>query len=276
MSAIGVEYRGLASMTQDMPRPRPRAAPLTRYALAVCLVLAGLAIRRSLNGWLGQSAPLFPMPFVVFLAAYLGGIGPGLLATGLAALVTAFLILAPIGTFHITKVTDQFIMMTFLALGVLISVQIERTRRLYEKTLAAELALSDSRYLNLIYQSPDPILVVCDGLIQVINTPMVDLLGPIRRQGLLGQPLLDFVFPADKELLSQWLTETWGKLHRTPAPVRFVRLDGQVIEATVNADASQGQGEKKTQLTLLNARSVLIPEMLPGEPVMPLGRAAAL
>jgi PAS domain-containing protein len=263
-------------MTQDMLKPRPRLAPLTRYALAVGLVLAGLTIRRSLSGWLGQSAPLFPMPFVVFLAAYLGGIGPGLLATVLAALITAFLFFEPIGTLHITKATDQFIMMTFLALGVLISVQIERTRRLYEKTLAAELALSESRYLNLIYQSPDPILVVCGGVIQVINTPMVELLGPIRRQGLLAQPLLDFVFPGDKELLSQWLTEARGKLHRTPAPIRFVRLDGQVIEATINADVSQGQGEKKTQLTLLNVRSVLIPEMPSGEPAASVGQAAVV
>jgi hypothetical protein len=88
---------------------------------------------------------------------------------------------------------------------------------------------------------------------------MVSLLGPIRRHGLLNEPLIDFVHPEDKELVKTWLSNLHPGLTRSPARVRFVRLDGQIVEAMVSLEVFESGGGRSVQVTLSEARSVLLP-----------------
>ena len=242
---------------------------LSRYLLAVVLVAAGWFVRE-LSTRVNQQMPLIGMPFAVFFAAYFGGVGPGLFATILAALITAYH-LPPQGSLHVENYVDQVRLISFLGLGTLISLLSERARRMQMRVAAHELALSESRYLTLIYQSAEPILVSRDGIIRILNTPMVSLLGPIRRQGLLNEPLIDFVHPDDGELVLLWLSEMRPGLARAPSRLRFVRLDGQIIEAMVTAEAFESGTGRSVQVSLSEARSVLIPEKEPPsqqEPVL--------
>ena len=52
-----------------------------RYAAAVAVVLATVGLRVILAPLLGTQAPLLPFVLAVFVSAYLGGRGPGLLAS---------------------------------------------------------------------------------------------------------------------------------------------------------------------------------------------------
>jgi signal transduction histidine kinase/ActR/RegA family two-component response regulator len=61
----------------------PAHATAARYAAAVGVVFIVFALRASLSPLLGVQAPLLPFLLGVLLAAYLGGRGPALLATGL-------------------------------------------------------------------------------------------------------------------------------------------------------------------------------------------------
>ena len=61
----------------------PAHATAFRYAAAIGVVFVVLAIRAALSPLLGVQAPLLPFLLGVLLAAYLGGRGPALLATGL-------------------------------------------------------------------------------------------------------------------------------------------------------------------------------------------------
>ncbi len=61
----------------------PAHAPAIRYAAAVGVVLVVIALRAALAPLLGVQAPLLPFLLGVLAAAYLGGRGPALLATGL-------------------------------------------------------------------------------------------------------------------------------------------------------------------------------------------------
>jgi signal transduction histidine kinase/ActR/RegA family two-component response regulator len=61
----------------------PAHATAFRYGAAIGVVLVVFALRAALSPLLGVQAPLLPFLLGVLLAAYLGGRGPGLLATGL-------------------------------------------------------------------------------------------------------------------------------------------------------------------------------------------------
>ena len=52
-----------------------------RYAAAVAVVLATVGLRVMLAPLLGTQAPLLPFVLAVFVSAYLGGRGPGFLAS---------------------------------------------------------------------------------------------------------------------------------------------------------------------------------------------------
>jgi K+-sensing histidine kinase KdpD len=245
---------------KDPLRPNTRS-PLSRYVLAVILVGLAAAIRH-VTTQLNDAMPLLLMPFAVFFAAYLGGVGPGLLATGLAVLFGA-IILPPPWSLSVAKFSDQVRLVALSALGILISLLSERARRLQARAAANELALSESRYLTLIYQSSDPILVIKDGIITVINTAMVYLLGPIRRKGLLGQPFSDFVHPDDKALVSFWLADVRAGLTRAPARLKFVSLGGNVIEAGLALEVFEAAAGRTVQVTFSEARTILPSESAP-------------
>src|SRR5204863_5103114 len=90
MSGVGVAAPGSRS-----PEPRapayigplipPQLWPL-RYLAALTIVLATVGLRIGLAPLLGTQAPLLPFVLTVFVSAYLGGRGPGVLATVLTPL----------------------------------------------------------------------------------------------------------------------------------------------------------------------------------------------
>jgi hypothetical protein len=223
-----------------------------RYTLAVVFVLVSLGIRRAIHSTVTTDLPLLGMPFAVFFAAYFGGIGPGILATALAAAIAAWE-MPPASSFGVSSLTDQVRLVSFLSLGILISLLSERARRLQARFNAHELALSESRYLTLVYQSAEPILVLTNGVIGVLNTAMADFLGPARRQGLLHEPLLNFVHADDKKLMQLWLTDLPPGASKSPSSLRFVRLDGAVVEAMVAVEVFESCGQRRIQMTLSEA-----------------------
>jgi K+-sensing histidine kinase KdpD len=70
---------------------------LGRYAIAIAAVLLTLAIKLLLLG-VGSEHPFVLFPAAVALAAWYGGLGPGVLATLLVAIASAFLLLPPVGS----------------------------------------------------------------------------------------------------------------------------------------------------------------------------------
>src|SRR5204863_698307 len=64
----------------------PARRRLLRYAAAVAVVLLTVMLRAALTPMLGTQAPLLPFLLTVFVSAYLGGGGPGLLASLLTPL----------------------------------------------------------------------------------------------------------------------------------------------------------------------------------------------
>ncbi len=100
------------------------------YAAAPLLVGAMLFIRLVLMRYKVGEPPslvLFLIPIVV--CAYLGGAGPGLLATALSALATAYYLLPPLHNLAISNRLLATQWLTFLGIGVLVSVLMESAHR---------------------------------------------------------------------------------------------------------------------------------------------------
>ena len=67
---------------------------LTAYAFAIVMSVLTLAVRLSLGPWLGDRPILILFVLPVIFSAYVGGLGPGLLATALSALGVYYFFLA--------------------------------------------------------------------------------------------------------------------------------------------------------------------------------------
>src|SRR3982751_5139042 len=103
-----------------------------RYGVAVLTVAAAAALNLALLHWLHpQVTPLFFA--AVMIAGWFGGLGPGLVATVLATLISLFFFIDPVYSFHITT-EDLIHLGVFLAVATLISWLNER-RKLAESAL---------------------------------------------------------------------------------------------------------------------------------------------
>jgi PAS domain S-box-containing protein len=91
------------------------------YLLAAATSAATLALRLALGGWFGDRPVLILFVLPIFLSAYVGGLGPGLLATLLAALSTAYFLLPPLHSFDMARSLDTCQWLLLIVVGVLIS-----------------------------------------------------------------------------------------------------------------------------------------------------------
>jgi len=69
-----------------------------RYGAALALTLAAFGLKLLLEGKLGPGSPVLLLPLGTLLAAWYGGLGPGLLATALSAVLAGLYFLAPSDT----------------------------------------------------------------------------------------------------------------------------------------------------------------------------------
>ena len=89
-----------ADRTAPVDAPRrfvlpPEVRRVDAYAIAVGLALGGIALRWALNPVLGEKAPLLLSVLPVIVAAWYGGVGPGMLAALVGGVLGAYMFIAP-------------------------------------------------------------------------------------------------------------------------------------------------------------------------------------
>src|SRR5438094_808347 len=187
--AGGRPIRGLVQMTPLRPR-----SVLVRYATAVLAVLAVLSLKLAI-----PALARTDFPFTLFLAAILfgswyGGIGPGLVATVLAALVGDYYFLPPIGSVFIGGEHEQLRLLQFVIEGCFISV------------------LSGMRhhYLHLLYRRVEELRVTLHSIGHAVVTTdargAVDFLNPAAEiltgwppEEASGRPLAEVLILTDED-----------------------------------------------------------------------------
>jgi PAS domain S-box-containing protein len=95
--------------------------PLVRYIAAALMVGVAFFLRQALSRVAGELPPYITFYPAVMLAAMLGGLGPGLLATALAAFIAGLWILTPEGRFAIGNPADAVSLGLFCAMGAVVS-----------------------------------------------------------------------------------------------------------------------------------------------------------
>src|SRR5262249_8849413 len=109
-------------LSSTEPSPTRLASRSVRYGAALLSVGVATLLRFSLNRFLGSSAVPFItfFPAVVF-SAWIGGLGPGLLALALGAVLADYLFLLPAYSFALPDPTDLWSLGMFLVSGLCIA-----------------------------------------------------------------------------------------------------------------------------------------------------------
>lgn len=125
------------------------------YALAVVFTAGIFWWRLALNDTLGGRPLLSAFLVPVIVASYVGGIGPGLLATALAALGTNYLLLPPLRSLVFTDAVDWGQWLIFILVGVLVSCVNEALlmARRKDRLVIADLCSTRERLREVIHEA---------------------------------------------------------------------------------------------------------------------------
>ncbi len=98
-----------------------RSQKLQGYALAIVVSVAVLIGRYVLSNPLGEQALLLPFVLAVIVAAWRGGLGPGILATALATLFGVFFLIPPLWSWSVSGMEYVLDLLVFVVIAVIVS-----------------------------------------------------------------------------------------------------------------------------------------------------------
>jgi PAS domain S-box-containing protein len=207
----------------------PRAI---RCGIGVVLAIAAVLARVWwLEPILGPGNSYLQSYPVIFLAAWIGGLPGGLLATFTSALGIAYTILPPESSFAVASLSGHVSLAVFIGVGALMSGLLharEQSRRQAEK--------SEDRYRSLVELSPDAVFVHAQGRVVYANASTIRLLGASDAAQVLGRQAFEFVAPQSQSLARARTQQLFSSVRRVP-PVEqeWVRLDGGMLPVEVTA-----------------------------------------
>lgn len=115
------------------------------YLLALSVTGVTLAMRFALASWFGDRPVLLLFVLPIFVSTYVGGLGPGLLATAVAALGASYWLIPPLHSLAMVSSVDTWDWLILIVAGTLISSLTDLTgRRRAEEASALLAALVES------------------------------------------------------------------------------------------------------------------------------------
>lgn len=122
------------------------------------------------------------------------------------------------------------------------------------------LRASAEQYRQLVEQSPDAILIECEGEIVYLNPAGVAMAGAQQAETLLGKPALNFIHPHQRENVDALIHAALEKGHSSPRlEATFLQLDGTelLVEATALAITYLGKPARQVIFRDLTAHKRL-------------------
>ena len=106
--------------TQEMPGARPEPSPVLRYGVAVAVTLAAIGISLLFQDYIQRTVFIFFFGAVA-VAAWYGGLGPGLVATVLGVVLVDYFLIPPLRRVSLGDPADLAPLAAFSAFALLIS-----------------------------------------------------------------------------------------------------------------------------------------------------------
>ena len=196
-----------------------------RYAVAIACAVAAVLARMSLASVWGLTFPYLTFHPAVLLSAWVGGLGPGLVTTGLCALSAVYFWIPPTHSFLIGTFGDRVSLAGFLFIGAAIS------------TLS-ELLQRRERHANAVMESITDGFAVVDSRwrFRFLNEQVVRL-ARRERQAVTGRSIWE-IFP---ELLGTTV-ETEARRAAAGETPRRIQLFAPVLGGWVDIQMYPSRG----------------------------------
>jgi PAS domain S-box-containing protein len=221
-----------------------------------------------------------PNPFLLFfaavaLSAWMGGLRAGLVATGLAALVTDYILIPPAYALSLAP-TDLARVIGFVLIALLISGLSEAHRR-----AAAALRVSEVRSRATLEAALDGIITIDQTGRVVAFNPAAEQIFAYRQADVLGHELADLIVPPSlrdehRRGLAQSVATGEGRLFDRRIEMTAMRADGSEfpVELIITRIATNGQVCFTGFIRDLTKGKLLEAQFLQAQKVESIGRLA--
>jgi PAS domain S-box-containing protein len=190
--------------------PRGR---LLAYGVAVLATGLSLLIRLPLVPWLDYHAELMTFFPAIIISAYLGGLGPGLVATLLGAAAGAYFFLEPRYSFAIHDLGTAYGLGLFVFTGAVISGLMESLHR-----WRSRIAASERRYAVTLASIGDAVIATDTQARVIYLNPVAEALTGWPLKDAMGRPLGE-VFRIVNEQTRQPVDDSAAKVLRAGSMV---------------------------------------------------------
>ena len=168
----------MLTLTLQSAAPQSSASWL-RYGIGVAAVAAALLFRYGVRDSLGLKVPFLQFYPAILVAAWYGGLGPGVLATVMSALAAVYLFLPPAGL-AVGDAADQVSLAVFAGTGMAIAWLNHRLQKAEasQRTAAATATARAERLDAILNTTVDGIIVIdAKGTIEAFNRGAQELFG---------------------------------------------------------------------------------------------------
>ena len=252
------------SVFSAKPNFESRPASWGRYGVAVGCIILGWLARQALTPTVGSTA----LPFIFFfpaaaLAAWYGGLGPGVLATVLGAAAADWFFIEPIHSWSISRGGDVVALAAFVISCLFIVGAVESMHRAKARALSelAERHRLEERHTRLIHSAMDAIIAVdAQQRIILFNPAAERMFGCAAGEAIGGS--LDRFIPARHREAHRAHVEKFGQTGVTSrrmgalTPLTGLRANGEEfpIEASISQVEVSGQKTFKVILRDITER----------------------
>jgi two-component system sensor kinase FixL len=230
--------------------PRPLSGAIRRYAVAVLLFAASLAVRFVFHPWLGPTVPYMQFFPAILVAAWYGGLGPGLVTTAASVLAAMYLFLPPEGL-AVGAPADILSLALFALIGLGIAWLSGRVRTAEGGHQAAEtLASARAERLDAIINTTVDGIIVIDakGAIEAFNRGAERLFGYPASEVTGRNVSMLMPSPYHEEhdgYLDRYLTTGEARIIGSGREVAGRRRDGSVFPLHLSVGEMVVGGERK-------------------------------
>ena len=226
------------------------SSPAAAYGVAIAAFGLSLVFRYLLRDSLGTTVPYLQFYPAIIVAAWYGGLGPGLLITIISAVAAMYFFLPPNGL-AVTEAADLLSLAVFVATGAVIAWLNDRLHVAQEaqRTVAATATARAERLDAILNTTIDGIIVIsASGIIEAFNRGAEQLFGYPESEVIGRNVSVLMPSPHHEEhdrYLERYLTTGEAKIIGIGREVTGRRRDGTLFPVHLSVGEMRIGGERK-------------------------------